>query len=99
MKTEPFEITIDTQKNANVSFFPAGRIVRGKFDARREGPGASSAQSKWRDPIEGQVIGFDFETQTGYIVEPLHESKYDLLRDQLKKMGLSIASRFTPPPA
>lgn len=66
------EIVVDTGRNGDLLFHPAGERVRGTFSAVNVA--AEDIGALCRDfpqGVPGQVIGFDPATGTGYIRDPL----------------------------
>jgi hypothetical protein len=94
MPSAAIEVEVDSEKNGDVIFPPLSRRVRGRFDVTRAvktDGNAGELFKTWPLPIPGQRIGLDVLTRTGYVYEPLHESEYAPIAEQVKK-------RFTLPP-
>jgi len=87
------EIEIDHARNANVVFYPAGRLVRGRFlHSRVDEPSAVMHAGRWAEHgIIGQVIGVDLDAREGFIREPLRDAKHATLADRIKQRGMSLA--------
>ncbi len=88
MKTKTIEIAYD-HKNRDVYFRPAERTVRGRFLLRRVNePTAMSFRGKIPEEVPGQTLGIDVATQTGYLIEPIHQNSE--IKSNIEKRGMKI---------
>jgi hypothetical protein len=90
MKSNQLTVEFDTEQNANVSFPPLGRTMRGRFDVRRM-KDAGRLFHEFPEPIPGHRLQIDFATGQCEIDEPLYESQYEAVRERIESKGLKLA--------
>jgi hypothetical protein len=84
-------VEIDGAKNEALHFRPLQRRLRGRFDYFRDSePMAKVAGGEQPNPIPGQRIGFDTDTGTGVVVEPLHLAEHRAIRERIESKGLKL---------
>ncbi len=84
-------IEVDGSRNECLHFRPLQRRVRGRFDYYRDSePMAKVAGGEEPNPIPGQRIGFDTDTGTGFILEPLHEPEFRAIRERIEAKGFRL---------
>lgn len=87
------ELEVDTPRNSNIWFYPAGGVVRGRFSMSRFGKFEKNALQYADHPLAelpGQRIIIDFDKRTASIHEPLADAAHERLRRVIEKAGQSI---------
>ena len=96
--TALLEIEVDSPLNRDLYFPPTGRRVRGRIDVARavkfDGD-ATSLLQKWPTPIPGQRIGFDADTEEGYLAEPLYETEHTVTRELIESCKFKLEPKRT----
>lgn len=88
MSSKQVTIEVDGPGNESLYFRPLQRRLRGRFDyARDSEPQSKLAASNFTAPIPGLRLAFDFATNTATLVDPLHDSEHESLREQLIAKG------------
>jgi hypothetical protein len=84
-------IEVDGTRNECLHFRPLQRRVRGRFDYYRDSePMAKVVGGEEPNPIPGQRIGYDTDTGTGFISEPLHEPEFRAIRERIEAKGFRL---------
>lgn len=90
---ETIEIQVAGPNNDSLAFRPLQRTIRGRFDLNNVNePKAMALRATYPQPIPGQIIGIDPNTNEGYIREPLREERYAAIRERIEAQGLKLAS-------
>ena len=86
-------IEVDTPNCGNLFFYPADRIIRGRWShLRMKEPNAAMLVHQWGDDgIPGQRITFDLRSGEAAIEEPLHDPEYRELAKKIEKRGYKLA--------
>jgi hypothetical protein len=87
------EIEVDHVQKRNMAFTPTQSVVRGRLDFLRGDKALRGKADDWPGGVPGQVIGFDTDSATGYIAEPLHDPEHAATRAKIEAMGQSLPDR------
>lgn len=97
------EIEVNDGRNGDLLFHPTGERVRGRFDAAKvNAPELGTLVRDLPSGVPGQLIRFDPATNTGAIVDPLHDPANAATRAAIEKRltGSSVfAGAVEFPPA
>jgi hypothetical protein len=94
------EIEIDDRLNRSLSFTPIQSVVRGRLDFMRGDAALRVKADDWPAGIPGQRVGFDTDTNLGYVAEPLHDPEFAAQRAKIEASGQSLPEKrrtFTGP--
>jgi hypothetical protein len=88
------EVEVGDERGGSLFFSPIGKRVRGRFDPAKLGTGADEVAKEIKGPVPGQVIGYDPATGEGYVREPLHDPRHEIIRERIaRKWGIPPAKQ------